>query len=291
MTSDPLVSIIIPARNRSALLPETLASISRQTVPYWQAIVVDDGSSDATDATMARLCHDEPRFSFLTRQSARAGADACRNQGLSACTGEFVVFLDSDDLLAPACLEHRLRVLQSDKNLDFAVSYAEYFQFHPGDMRRLHNVATDEDPIDRFLHLDYPWQTAGPMWRRRALARLGPWDENLPSWQDWEFHLRALIGGVKYRWLPEIDYFIRIAPADGSATSQRQVRQPEHLAAAPQLFSHIGKMLADKQMLWRRRRTALAALHLRTAEQWKSIGQAKRGMGVLATARREGVIG
>ena len=290
MTADPLVSIVIPTRNRCALLRETLASIQRQTLPHWQAIIVDDGSSDQTAAMMSSLCAEEPRIRFFNRAGPRPGANACRNQGLAASIAPFVVFLDSDDLLAPACLEHRLNALQSAENLVCVISYAEYFQFHPGDLRRLHNVATGVDPIDRFLNLDYPWQTAGPIWRQAALAKIGPWDERLPSWQDWDFHLRALIAGLKFRCLPEIDYYLRIAQPDGSATSHHQAHSPDHLQAAPPLFQRTRQLLASAHLLTRRREKSLAALHLRTAEQWQAIGNSRQAMSTLRQARQNGVI-
>ena len=236
MDCPPLVSIVIPTRNRRELLEQTLASVQGQTYPHWQAIVVDDGSSDQTDAMIHSRFGGDPRIQYRQRHGSRPGANVCRNEGFAASVGQYVLFLDSDDLLAPSCLQRRMAAIQAQVELDFVVAYAEYFQFQPGDLHRVHNIATDQHPIDRFLLLDYPWQTSSLLWRRAALGRVGPWDERLPSWQDWELHLRALIGGVQYRWLPTVDFYIRIARADDGSISQQQSRSPAHLLAAPPLL-------------------------------------------------------
>jgi len=291
MDSSPLVSIIIPTRNRRELLEHTLASVQCQSYPHWQAIVVDDGSADQTDAMMRTRFGDDARIQYCQRQGAHPGANVCRNEGFAASAGQYVLFLDSDDLLAPPCLQRRVIAMQAEVELDFVAAYAEYFQFQPGDLHRMHNIATDQNPIDRFLLLDYPWQTSSLLWRRAALARLRPWDERLPSWQDWELHLRALIGGVKYRWLPAVDFYVRIARGDGSSTSQQQSRSPAHLLAAPPLFAAIRLRLLGAGLYTPQRARALAALHLRTAQQWLAIGKFNRAAGVLLAAHRQQIIG
>lgn len=107
MTTTPTVSVIIPTYNRAALLPRAMDSIIAQTYKDWEIVLVDDGSTDATDAVAAgytkRLGE---RLVHLRRP--RAGVSAARNRGIDACSGRFVAFLDSDDEYLPTKLERQL---------------------------------------------------------------------------------------------------------------------------------------------------------------------------------------
>src|SRR5947207_2354539 len=117
-----LVSIIIPTRDRGALLMQTLESVRRQTYPHWEAIVVDDNSSDDTATRIADIIAHESRIRWRPRDAGEMpGACAARNRGLACSHGEFVIFLDSDDLLAEHCLAQRIEVMSAHPQLDFSV--------------------------------------------------------------------------------------------------------------------------------------------------------------------------
>lgn len=90
------VSIIMPVRNAERFLDEAIASVLRQTFPDWELLLVDDGSSDNSPAIAARAASADPRIRVLT--SGHQGPAAARNQGIGAASGEYVAFLDADDL-------------------------------------------------------------------------------------------------------------------------------------------------------------------------------------------------
>jgi glycosyltransferase involved in cell wall biosynthesis len=96
MMKTPSVSVIVPAYNRASWLPDTVASILRQTHPPAEVIIIDDGSTDDTEAVCARFT--EP-VRYI--RQANSGAAAARNRGMSEATGEWFAFIDSDDLWAP----------------------------------------------------------------------------------------------------------------------------------------------------------------------------------------------
>ena len=106
-----LVSIIIPVFNREKVLKETLDSVLNQSYPYWECIVVDDGSMDSTTDIMNTYASRDERFSFYSRLDTikPKGVSACRNIGIEKAKGDFIIFLDSDDLLAPNCLDNRIK--------------------------------------------------------------------------------------------------------------------------------------------------------------------------------------
>jgi len=252
---DSLVSIVIPTKNRRDLLRETIDSVVSQTYVNWEAIVVDDGSDDHTGEMIQSIAATDRRVRFVRRERSPAGASTCRNLGVSATNGKFVVFLDSDDLLAPTCLERRVQVMKQNPKIDFAVFLARMFHTIPSDGRYLWNHFTTEDDLDRFLRRDVPWPTCGPLWRKTSLARIGSWEERALSAQDWEFHIRAIAAGLNYLKIPEVDSYCRsVRPGSiGSAWAKRR-----RVCNRARLFKNIIAILRSKGLLTKRRRRILA---------------------------------
>ncbi len=251
-----LVSVVIPTRNRRDLLQETLASIVAQTHGDWEAIVVDDGSSDGTAEMVLALSENEKRIRLVRRVGSRFGAPAARNQGVTAARGDYVIFLDSDDLLAPTCLEKRLEIMESSTSLDFAAFLTQVFQSTPGDHFHLWNKFTEEDDLDRILRRDPPWQTSGPLWRKTSLTKIGSWNEKALSAQDWEFHLRALADSLTYRKVPLVDSFWRMTRPDSVSYHWKEKRR---ICNRVNLLKKITALLHAKNLLTSRRRRIIAA--------------------------------
>ena len=208
----PLVSIIIPTKDRLELLKQTLASVRVQTYPQWECLVVDDSSTDGTPAAVEQLGGEDPRIRLVRRAGARGGAPVCRNQGFAASRGDYVLFLDSDDLLAAFCLDQRVKVLQAHPEIEFAAFPYIFFRDHPADAQSVQRpFLTAEDDLTRFLTKDNVWNVSGPIWRRTALERLGPWDQTLLSGQEWDLTIRALTQSIPYLKVNEPDWFFRLA--------------------------------------------------------------------------------
>lgn len=224
MSDAPLVSIIIPLHNRAGEMPQTLDSVRAQTYANWEAVVVDDHSVDDGPAVVEAAARGDSRIKLLRLPDGRTGGPAGRNYGAEHSAGEFVIFLDSDDLLAPFALEQRVRVMRQNPRLGFAVFGSQLFRDAAGDIPLLWNCFSGTDDLDRFLARECVWQTTGPIWRRGALATVGPWDETILSGQDWEYHSRAILkakrGEVSYekfgtdRGFPPADMFWRVAGPD-----------------------------------------------------------------------------
>lgn len=140
MNPSPQVSVVIPLFNRAELIRETLDSLRVQTLTRWEAIVVDDGSTDAGPEVVQEMGGEDPRIRFLRRSAQQKGASVCRNEGLNAARADFVVFLDSDDCLAPHCLARRAAKLNAHPELAFAVFGAELFESVPGDLNLQWNI-------------------------------------------------------------------------------------------------------------------------------------------------------
>jgi glycosyltransferase involved in cell wall biosynthesis len=243
MPAQPLVSIVIPTKNRIELLKQTLDSVRAQTYSNWEVIVVDDGSTDRTADIVQRYRQLDKRFKWIVRPLHEpAGGSACRNLGFTHATGEYTIFLDSDDILGKGCLERRIDYIRQRTEIDLVVFQAEAFESLPGDLNVPFNVPKAQADLDRLLHLDHPWQTTGPIWRGSALRRIGGWDESLPSWQDWELHIRAICQGLTYEKVNFCDYYFRRHPST-ERTNIRQRHDPAHLNAAISLFGKVSDQL------------------------------------------------
>jgi len=194
MLGNGLVSTIIPVFNRAAMLPEAVASVLAQSYRPIEIIVVDDGSTDATPSVVSALVKEHPDMVFGVTQK-NAGPGAARNLGLQSARGEFIQYLDSDDLLLPQKFEWQVAALRT--NPDAGLCY--------GRTSRLNLVTGTSRPWARtgeFIQSIFPdflpkrgWDTNAPLWRRSACDRIGPW-LSLRCMEDWEHDLRAGMLGV-----------------------------------------------------------------------------------------------
>jgi len=271
------VSIVIPTYNNLSLLEQTLNSIIQQTYPYWEAIVIDDCSTDGTQEKLQQLALKEPRIVYLNHKQGNQGANICRNLGIEKSTGDYIIFLDSDDLLSENCLETRVTLMQNHPDIDFGIFSCQLFSKTPGDDNRLWNVDTEEDDIDRFLKIDVPWQTSSPIWRKRSLLTLGNWDEELLSWQDWELHLRALIRGFKYQKFSLVDCFWRL-PGPDKKTIGSNSTSPAHLESHKKLLEKIYTLLKLYNQFNFRRKYLLAGVFFWLSNKWTDKDQIQNGV-------------
>ena len=177
-----MVSIIIPAYNRGHKISEALKSIQEQTFPDWEAIVVDDGSTDDTVAVVEEFCRNDSRIVML-RHKLNRGAQAARNTGIKAARGEWIAFLDSDDQWLPESLELRLNVAIRE-NVPVVHSRANIV--HPGKPMQLYDlpawsgwiykdVLSREGPVFQALLV-----------KKEALERIGYLDEAVVAYQEWD---------------------------------------------------------------------------------------------------------
>lgn len=140
-----MVSIIIPAYNAGAFLAETLQSVLVQTCTDWEILVIDDGSTDNTADVASSFADSRLR---LIRQP-NAGVSRSRNKGLELAGGEYLLFLDADDLLTPEFLAIRVAALDNDPGIGFAGGWVETFPKSSG-LRK----AVAEDPQNQVLFFD-----------------------------------------------------------------------------------------------------------------------------------------
>jgi glycosyltransferase involved in cell wall biosynthesis len=266
-----MVSIVVPVKDRVLLLQETLYSVRNQTYPNWELLLVDDGSNHSTLTILHQWASKDRRIRLICRNGTPHGANRCRNIGLRASNREYLIFLDSDDCLEASCLENRVGYMVNNPDIDFAVFGCHVFRVTPNDSRLYYNCHTGRGDLVRFLAWDNPWGTTCPIWRRRALQRLH-WDEALPSLQDWDFHVRALITGLRHKKVPSADWYYRL-PAPERPSTSRQIRLPDHLVSHERVLATLWRRLRETGLLQRESKIALAGIHFSLAVSWAASGQ------------------
>lgn len=212
-----LVSIIIPHFNRTALLAETLASVRAQTYSNWEVIIVDDGSDQEEWERLQRLRDD--KIIIKQRTGGLKGPSGCRNIGVSDAQGGYLLFLDSDDLLAPFCLEQRMSAMQQHPDLDLGIFLMEEFTTTPGDSGKIFN--SDAPPstwMHAFLGNQNPWAVTCPIWKRSFFHQIEGFDEKFLFMEDPDIHLRAILAGGKIKtfYTNPADCFYRIGYPDAT---------------------------------------------------------------------------
>ncbi|HEV7239710.1 MAG TPA: glycosyltransferase family A protein [Thermoanaerobaculia bacterium] len=181
------VSIIIPTYNHARFLRAALESALRQTRPALEVIVVDDGSTDETPEILAqfddRIC---------VRRQENRGPAAARNTGISAAHGDFLLFLDSDDVLLPACVELQLARFEAEPSLGLVYSDGEFLDVE-GTLVRVADQGLQGRVARELLLLEGPVISAagsGIMVPRRVAEEVGGFDDRLLASEDWDFCYR-----------------------------------------------------------------------------------------------------
>jgi len=284
--TSPLVSVIIPTWNRRQLLRETLASVRAQTYGNWEIIVVDDGSSDGTREMVEGLASADRRVRFVRREREPSGAPACRNIGLAAANGEFILFLDSDDLLRPTCLEFRVEKLKADPTLKYVVGQSERFKATPGDIEDETSWWEERHNLVRSLCLDFPWRISSPLWHKSVFAEMGGWDESLQTGQDADMTTRALIHGFGYAQLLRRDYYIRINHSGIGS----KFGAPEGQESNLRRVETVRRLLDEREMLKGAIRTIVAGNYLWIAQNLASIQRLDEALPVWGYSKRFGLV-
>lgn len=202
------ISIICPLYNKKRYIEKTISSVVAQTSDCWELIIVDDDSTDGSFEIATRFSKEHSRIKALKRSLSRddvRGANSCRNIGIRLAKGDYLIFLDADDVLMPHCVEQRLAVAESEPGADlyvFNVAYTMGYEMSPFSKMmpseaELDQIAKEKDLrvyfLKKFLAFDLPWHTSGPLWRRDFLIAIGGFDESFQRLQDPEIHTQVLL--------------------------------------------------------------------------------------------------
>jgi glycosyltransferase involved in cell wall biosynthesis len=252
----PLVSILIPAYNSQQWIADTIESAVAQTWPKREIIVVDDGSCDQT----LRIANQFGSKSVLVVSQPNQGASAARNTAFSLCQGDYIQWLDADDLLAPDKVESQVRVIEDCQSRRTLLSGAwAYFiyrkrkaQFSPTALwRNLTPLEWLLTKMGQNLHM----QTDNWLVSRDLSAAAGPWDTRLWRDNDGEYFCRVIFASDGIRFVPDAKSYYRAAGFKSISHIEGSSKKLESLFLSMKL--HIGylRSMEDSE------RTRRASMH------------------------------
>jgi glycosyltransferase involved in cell wall biosynthesis len=210
----PLVSILIPAYNAEHWIAATIKSAMAQTWPRKEIVIVDDGSTDGTLAIARQFESNEVRV--VTRSNQ--GAAAARNEALSLSRGDYIQWLDADDLLSPEKVAHQMQKAAgtSDRRMLFSSGWGSFryratkAQFTPT------ALWTDLDPTEWLIRKwegNWHMQTATWLVSRELTEAAGPWDTRLLGDDDGEYFSRIINASSGIQFIPQSRVYYRITPS------------------------------------------------------------------------------
>ena len=204
------VSIVIPTFNSSKYLKATLDSVLSQTYANWECILVDDGSIDLTETISVNYQEKDNRFQLYKRPvDLPKGPSSARNYGVSKAKGDYLIFLDADDLLATTCLENRVAQFQQNPECDFLVFQMERFLDEPDFSKNEIVVEQDKNRVlESFIQLHGQWPITGPVYKTNFFKTIC-FHTNLVVFEDLEVAIKAIMQATDFKIYNTIDCYYR----------------------------------------------------------------------------------
>lgn len=211
----PLVSILIPAYNAEEWIADTIRSAIAQTWQRKEIIVVDDGSSDRTATVTRRFASKEVAVVSTENQ----GAAAARNHALRLSQGDYIQWLDADDLLSPDKIERQLAALREvdGRRILLSSSWAHFYYLPHRARCSPTSLWCDLSPVEWLLRKmgeNLHMQTATWLTSRELTEAAGPWDTRLHVDDDGEYFCRVLLASEGTRFIREARVFYRITSSN-----------------------------------------------------------------------------
>jgi glycosyltransferase involved in cell wall biosynthesis len=210
---EPLVSILIPCYNAEKYIAETIDSVISQTYTNWECIIVDDHSTDNSVEIVEQYCRQYPEKIRLCR-NPRKGACAARNVAFEKSKGEYIQYLDADDLLSSNKIEEQIKLFK--KYGDKTITNCRWGRFidNPSEVKWEHQIINHnyDNPI---YWLSDSWMgngmAANCSWLtpRQLIEKAGSWDESLTINQDGEFFCRVLVQAETIKFCKSVGVYYR----------------------------------------------------------------------------------
>ncbi|MBD1853047.1 glycosyltransferase [Leptolyngbya sp. FACHB-711] len=209
--SPPLISIVIPAYNAEATIQRTIQSVLIQTYTYFELLIVDDESKDATLEIAKRFS--DPRIKVFSCE--HAGSSATRNRGIEQASGDYIALLDADDVWTPKKLELQLHALQTHPEAAVAYSWTDYIDEADRFYRKGCHAKHSGNVYAKLLLMNFIENGSNTLICKRAFSEIGNFDASLSNSQDWDMWLR-LAAHYSFVCVPQVQVLYRISPGSAS---------------------------------------------------------------------------
>jgi len=189
----PLVSVVIPTRNRSDILLRAIKSVEKQTFTNWEIIVIDDNSTDQTESIMSVMKSEQINYIRLNKKS---GGAIARNVGIENSKGNFIAFLDDDDEWMPEKLQKQIDFITNDKQL--GICYTGRKTIRKGNLifglgkKYSFKYPPKKDQFKAIMSDNFIGITSSVMIPKTILKEISGFDESLPCLQDYDLYIRII---------------------------------------------------------------------------------------------------
>lgn len=215
MLDFPLVSVLMPLYNKEAYVEEAIKSVLNQTYPNIELIIVDDGSTDGSDSIAKRFISDKVE---LIRQVNR-GVSKARNVAFEHSKGDFIQFLDADDVLDSRKIAEQVNILRGQSDTMLVISKRYYFKRQIDNAWQLPTMPLlekDYDDMPTFLIDEITSSAFVHSWLipRTLIQKSGKWNESMSIFEDRDFYLRLVLAATKIIYCPNAVCYCRFPLED-----------------------------------------------------------------------------
>lgn len=218
VNKESLISIIIPNYNTAHYLEQAVDSVKRSNYQHWEIIIIDDESKDNSKEVIEYLATQDSRIKFVFQKNK--GLAGARNTGIKASKGDYLVFLDSDDLVLEQKLFLQANFLDNNPNIDIVYSYSDCFREDDVNSRFNLGFPIYEGNIlanlinGNFIHVNCV------MVRSVKVKQVGMFNENYRELEDWDLWLRMSLSGSKFGVIKQVLSIVRVRK--GSMTNNQK---------------------------------------------------------------------
>ena len=237
-----LISIIIPAYNVEDYIEECIHSAFAQTYKPIEVICIDNNSTDNTWQKLKQLQETYP--SLLIEKELKPGAPAARNKGLALSKGEWIQFLDADDILLPEKIEHQIKHITSGISFIAAASFAQ-----AGELRTEVKVNTNNNIWENLAKVNLGI-TSSNLFSRKYITEVNGWDECLRSSQEYDLMFRMLKANPNIKYDTEPLTIINHVPGSITRNSANLIRNLHtRIELLERIRTHVRSIQMDKNSL------------------------------------------
>ncbi len=185
-TDNPLVSVILPTYNRGYIIERAIKSVLNQTYKNLELIIVDDGSTDNTEEIVKSI--EDKRIIFLKHKKNK-GASSARNTGIKNSKGEYISFIDSDDVWFPLKLEKQINIFRKISD-EYGVVFSSFFYIRYDGQKLILPGHFSEKKLKNIMERFNIVNLSSSLIKKEYILESGLFDERFPRLQDWEFFFR-----------------------------------------------------------------------------------------------------
>lgn len=274
------MSVVLPYCDDRHTITLAVQSVVDQTYRPLEVLLCDNGSADGSRTLALAILENRPGITVQDIRVEAKGAARARNAGLTAASGDYIAFLDSDDFWLPSKIERCAAILDSGIPL---VAHAEEWRSSDGSVRvvRYSRMVDSRIPFAVSVYRLNPFSTSSVMCTREIVRAAGPFDEDLPSAEDYDYWLRlALLPGFHAHFVDEVLGVYTLRP--GSDSSRLEPRYRAMREIGRRYAGPIGVLVRFPQLervrFVARVRVAMGVRYYKAGARLKGLGLALLGM-------------